>query len=379
MDFRQINPHACRTYLLGRAGEGRVALVDPVLEHVGEYLALLRQEHLVLTHVVDTHTHADHISGSAALRDETGCEHAMHPLARSRCMTVRLVDGQTLDLAGIPVRVMHTPGHSSDSVTLVLSDRILTGDALFLDDEGGGRDDLPGGDPGDHWESLQRILALPDALIVYPSHEYRNHKPSSLAEQKISNPHLKPRSKREFIDYVGDLQLGPAEWMKDVLKANYACARDPKAVWIPVDIPACAVKGTLAHGVNDQQVAMISPEDLKSRLERGGTPILLDVRESSELEGELGHLRGIKHIPIGSLNGHLSELEPDACKEIVTICRSGGRAHTAAQILMQAGFPRVAVLDGGMTAWKQAGYPATTSRSLLEVAAQWFSGRSFRE
>ena len=379
MIFRQLNPHACRTYLLGRAGGKLVAVVDPVLEHVTDTLDLLKQKDLTLTHVIDTHTHADHISGAAALRDETGCEYAAHTQAPARCVTLRIEDGQELDIAGIPVRVMHTPGHTRDSISLLLADRILTGDTLFLDDGGAGRDDLPGGDPGEHWESLQRMLAQPNHLIVHPAHEYRHRKPSSLADQRVRNPHLKPRSKQEFIHYIEDLKLGPADWMKDVLRANYACARDPKAAWIPIDVPACEVKGTLGHGVNDQQVATIAPQDLMARLDAGEAPILLDVRESSELGGELGHIRGIKHIPIGSLSTRLAELEADACKDIITVCRSGGRGHTAAQILMQAGFPRVMVLHGGMAAWKSAGYPVTTSRSLWEVAANWFGGRSFRE
>ncbi len=347
MIFRQLNPHACRTYLVG--SEGEATIIDPVLEHLEAYLELLEREKLRLTHVIDTHTHADHISGAAALKDLTGCEYLMHKSAPAHCVTFRVADGFQLQLAGVPVEIMHTPGHTQDSICLVFPDQILTGDTLFLDEGGAGRDDLPGGDPGAHWESLQRILELPEHLVVYPAHEYHNRQPSSLGVQKQRNPHLKPRSKDEFVRYVEDLKLGPADWMKKVLKVNYACARDPRAAWVPVDVPACEVKGTLS--VNDQQVANIPPEELKQRPD----PVLLDVRESKELEGELGHLPGIKHIPIGSLTSRLSELDPD--REIVTICRTGGRAHTAAQILMQVGFKKVKVLEGGMRHWKELGLP----------------------
>lgn len=357
MVLRQLNPHACRTYLLGMKGSNKIVLIDPVLEHVNDYLELLDREKLKLTCVVDTHTHADHISGAAVLKDHTGCAYGMHPNAPSRCVSMRITEDFEGSLGDIPVRVIYTPGHTRDSISLVLSDGILTGDVLFLDDGGAGRDDLPGGDPGEHWESLQRIRALPDRLIVYPAHEYRNRQPSPLGRQKEHNPHLRPHTKEEYIQYVEDLKLGPADWMKDVLKANYACARDPKAAWIPVDVPACEVKGTLAQGVNDQQVRSLSVEELQHRLGTGSAPVLLDVREAKELEGPLGHLPGIQHIPIGHLSTRLSELELYRDRDIVIICRSGGRAHTATQILMQAGFRQVQVLERGMMAWREAGYP----------------------
>ena len=144
--------------------------------------------------------------------------------------------------------------------------------------------------------------------------------------------------------------------MKDVLKANYACARDPTSAWVPVDTPACEIKGTLEHGVNDIQVAGIPAEELKWRLDADKAPVLLDVREKKELAGKLGHLPGIKHIPIGSLTDRLLELGNYKDKEIVTVCRSGGRAHTAAQIFMQAGFKHVYNLEGGMSNWNKLGY-----------------------
>jgi glyoxylase-like metal-dependent hydrolase (beta-lactamase superfamily II)/rhodanese-related sulfurtransferase len=370
MIIRQLNPHACRTYLLGAEGAAEVVLVDPVLEHVSDYLALLEREHLTLTHVLDTHTHADHISGAAALRDETGCEYVMHTRAPVRCVSVRVADGFSGTLGPVPLQVVHTPGHTKDSVTLVLPDAVLTGDVLFLDDGGAGRDDLPGGDPDEHWESLQRLLTLPEHMIVYPAHEYRNRPPSSLGQQKRRNPVLQLRTKDEYMRYVEELRLGPAEWMKAVLKANYACARDPKAAWIPVDVPACEVKGTLALGVNDQQVATVPVAELKRRLDAGQAPILVDVREAHELREELGLLPGIRHIPVGSLSSRLAELDPIRDREIVTICRAGGRATTAAQILQQAGFTHVRSLEGGMTGWRMAGYPVATEDqpSLARIA-----------
>jgi sulfur dioxygenase len=354
LHVRQLNPHACRSYLVAPEGGREGVLIDPVLDHLGDYLQLVQAGGLRLAAVVDTHTHADHISGAAALKDLLDCPYLMHEDAPAPCADFRVYDGFEWDCLGAPVRVMHTPGHTQDSICLLFPEWIFTGDTLFLDEGGAGRDDLPGGDPGRHWESLKRLSRLPHHLVVYPAHDYRGRRPSSLGRQKRSNPHLQQRSREEFVRYLEDLRLGAADWMKDVLKANYACARDPRAVWVPVDAPACEVRGTLDPGVNAIEVASITVAALRSRLVSTDGPLLLDVREESELSDELGHIEGIVHIPIGSLAHRLQEVEDRLGGregQVVTICRSGARAHTAAQILRQAGFTGVAVLAGGMVAW----------------------------
>ncbi len=359
LTFRQLNPHACKTYLIVDKESNDTAIIDPVLDHINDYTKVLNQEKLHLKYIIDTHTHADHISGGAALKDISDAVYIMHEDAPSKCVSQSVNDGSVLDTFGNKVDVIHTPGHTKDSISLIFPDKIFTGDALFLDTGGAGRDDLPGGDPAEHWESLQKFKRLPEHLLVYPAHDYQNRQPSNLARQKVTNPHLKHRTKEEFITYLEDLRLGPADWMKDVLKANYACARDPKAVWIPVDLPACEVKGTLDHGVNDIQVDQLSVEKLNQVLNQrtNDKPILIDVREELELVSELGHLPGIKHVPIGKLTAHLSELENYKNKELVMVCRSGARAHTAAQIMKQVGFQNVKVLAGGMLRWNELRLP----------------------
>jgi len=359
LKLTQLNPHACKTYMISVDGKKDVVLIDPVLDHFRDYIDMLKKEGLRLHAVIDTHSHADHISCAAALKDFTGCEYIMHEDAPAMCATFRVDDGfEWMLLDGISAKVIHTPGHTADSITLIIGGAIFTGDTLFLDDGGAGRDDLPGGDPGLHWESLARIAKLPGELTVYPAHDYRNRTPSTLGRQLATNPALKPRTKKNFIRYVEDLRLGPADWMKDVLKANYACAQNPRAAWIPLDVPACETKGTLEPGVNDIQVSLIPPEVCRQMRTAKTPPLLLDVREKEELEGELGHMEGIVHIPIGSLSHRLQELESSRTEEIITVCRSGARAHTAAQILKKAGFEKVHVLAGGMLAWNSSKSPA---------------------
>ncbi|UCG03848.1 MAG: MBL fold metallo-hydrolase [Candidatus Heimdallarchaeota archaeon] len=352
--FEQLNPHACLSYLVKKEGSDESILIDPILDHVKEYLIILEDQGLKLTHIIDTHTHADHISGAAALKDRTDCKIIMHENAPARCVDIRVKEGDELDLLGTPTKVIHTPGHTQDSISLVFeeSNRIFTGDALFLDDGGAGRDDLPGGDPSKHYDSIQKFLRLPDHLVVFPAHEYRGRKPSTLAKQKINNPHLKLQTREEFIQYLEDLKLGPADWMHDVLKSNYACARDPSGIWIPVDSPACEVKGTLEIGVNEQVVSSISVQELRNRLDARQTPLMIDVREENELKGPLGHLQDIKHIPLGLLISNLERLSNLKDQEIILVCRSGARAHTAAQIMQKKEFSKVFVLEGGMKAWR---------------------------
>jgi glyoxylase-like metal-dependent hydrolase (beta-lactamase superfamily II)/rhodanese-related sulfurtransferase len=353
-DISQLNPHACRTYCLTVPGGTEAVLIDPVLDHVDDYVEYLKTKKLKLKMVIDTHTHADHISAGPSLKDKTGCSYAMHETSPVHCADLRLHEGSDLTLLGsIKVRCIATPGHTKDSLSLVLEDAVFTGDALFLDDGGAGRDDLPGGDPGDHWDSLEKLKKLDDALIVYPAHDYRNREPSSLGEQKKTNPHLEPRSREEFIQYSQDLKLGPADWMVDVLKANYACARDPGAAWIPVDTPACEVKGTLEPGVNEIEVEAVDVKYVGEAMNSGKDVLLLDVRDPEELIGPLGSLAGVKNIPVQHLAHRLADLEASKEKDIVTVCRSGARAHTAAQILLKAGFTGVRVLEGGMIAWRE--------------------------
>ena len=276
----------------------------------------------------------------------------MHENTASKCVTIKVKDGDILKINGFEFNVIHTPGHTKDSISLVLEDKFFTGDFLFLDDAGGGRDDLPGGDPSEHWNSLRKTENLSGDIIVYPAHEYRNRKPSTLFSQRKTNPHLKPISKEEFVKYLEDLRLGPADWMKDVLKANYACAKDPKAAWIPIDTPACEIKGTMEKGVNEQLVNYIEPEKLKSLIRNEKENIvLIDVRESYELNDRLGHIEGVVNIPIGSISRKLNELESYSDKHIIVICRSGARATTAGQILKKANFNKVSVLNGGMLGW----------------------------
>ncbi len=352
MLFTELNNTSCKTYIIG-GSTSSVILIDPVLDQVEDYLEYIDKSNLDLRAIIDTHSHADHISGAAAMKDRLDCQYYMHENAPSQCVTNRVNEGDVIEIDDIKIDVIETNGHTQDSISLIWEGRLFTGDALFLDDGGAGRDDLPGGDPAVHWETLQKFKQLPEDLIVYPAHDYRDRKPTSIAKQKKTNPHLKERTKEEFVSFLNDLRLGPADWMKDVLKANYSCAQDPNAAWIPIDAPSCEVKGTVEPSINEMIVQDISTQELAGKIERKEQPFMIDVREPFELRQRIGHIEGVINIPIGKLIPNLEQLSEKKNEEIIIVCRSGARAYTAAQIMKKAGFRKTFVLNGGMLAWNR--------------------------
>ncbi len=347
MKIEQINPGSCWTYLLTE-DDSTCVLIDPVIIHMNMYLDLLKKRNLKLIKIIDTHTHADHISAAPSLMETTGCDYLMHHRAPAKCVTQRVKQGDMIEVAGSKAIVIETPGHTRDSISLIFDDMIFTGDFLFLDDAGAGRDDLPGGDASAHWESLQKLKNVQGDVMVYPAHEYRNRVPSTLDNQRKTNPHLKDMNKNEFTQYIDDLKLGPADWMKDVLKANYNCSKDPDAAYIPADVPACEIKGTIDPSVENIELVFISKSDFLKL----DSPIVLDVREPEELDDSLGHLAHSLNIPVEHIKKRIDELSDYKNKKIVTVCRSGARASTAAQILTSEGFTDVTVLDGGLIAYR---------------------------
>lgn len=355
--FEPLTQMGCMTYLIGSESEKQAWIIDPSLKEAERYVALLKERGLKLNGVIDTHAHADHLSGGPKLMDLTGCHYIMHSSAKPKDVSDRVEDGSELSLGGVKLKFFHTPGHTSDSLCIQVDGKLITGDTLFLDDGGAGRTDLPGGDPGEHFESLLKLSKLPDDLIVYPGHEYRGRRPSTLGEQKQRNPFFKPKTKDAYVQFLQELNLGPAEWMKLVLKANFDCTRDPNSVEIPQGVSACEVMGTLSDCASHQEIQYIDAQEMKNKMDSGWKPFLLDVRETPELYAELGHLPGITHISVKEIAHRLDEIEAHKNEEIVSICKMGGRAKTAAQLMSEAGFKKVTVLTGGMTAWNQAGLP----------------------
>jgi sulfur dioxygenase len=221
MIFRQLFDPASSTYsyLLASRHGGEALIIDPVLEKVDRYLQLVRELDLRLVKAVDTHLHADHITGLGALRDKTLCITVMGEQTKADIVSMRLSDNDKLTIEGLSLDVVYTPGHTDDSYSFVLPDRVFTGDTLLI--RGTGRTDFQNGDPRAQFESIfGRLLKLPDTTLVYPAHDYKGDTVSTIGEEKAFNPRLQVRSADEYADVMNNLKLASPKMMDVAVPAN---------------------------------------------------------------------------------------------------------------------------------------------------------------
>ncbi|MFO0551517.1 MAG: MBL fold metallo-hydrolase [Polyangiaceae bacterium] len=209
------------TYLVGDEVTRTALLIDPVLEQVERDVALLAQLGLSLAHVLDTHTHADHVTAAGVLRARTGAE-TVCGVAGATCADRRVQTGDVIELGALAIEVLSTPGHTDDSVSYRVADRVFTGDALLV--RAAGRTDFQNGDPGKLYDSITGALfTLPDATLVYPGHDYRGHTVTTIGEEKQFNARIAGRSRDEFIAVMNSLNLPEPKRMKVAVPANRAC------------------------------------------------------------------------------------------------------------------------------------------------------------
>ena len=352
MELTQLNDSNCKTYLVGCPNTKHAALVDPLVGSVENYLQTLEQGGWTLSLVIDTHTHADHISGGLLLQQRTGAEYAMHKKAGTRHPNQRLTDGSTLSVGELAIEAIETAGHTKDSVTLKLPGALLTGDWLFIG--GAGRTDLPGGDPGEHWDSLQRVIpGIPDETIVYPGHDYQNHDRSPMSAERKSNQNLQPpRTREEYVRWLESMNQPTPDWMIQTVRANNEGVTDPTVDFMPEGAESACMCQPAPAGAFPE----ITVDEVHAALGDGEERLLLDVREPNEYTGPMGHVPGAILIPLGQLEGRLGEIEPYRDKPIVAICRSGGRSARATEILLSAGFDKVRNMTGGTLAWNDKGF-----------------------
>jgi glyoxylase-like metal-dependent hydrolase (beta-lactamase superfamily II) len=224
--FRQLYDHesSTYTYLLASRRGGEALLIDPVLEHADRYVQLVDELGLRLVLAVDTHIHADHVTALGALRDRTACATAMGEQSRADCVSLRFRDGERLAVDGLSVEAIYTPGHTDDSYSLRLPDRVFTGDTLLI--RGTGRTDFQNGDPGAQYDSLfGRLLTLPDDTLVYPAHDYNGMTVSTIGEEKAHNPRLQVPDRQAYVALMNGLVLANPRLMDVAVPANRACGR----------------------------------------------------------------------------------------------------------------------------------------------------------
>ncbi len=387
MIIEQLGPAACRSYVVGCARAGRAILVDPLAADVERVVAQLDSMRLALDLVVDSHTHADHHSGGREVARRTGAPYALHAATTCTGVDERLADGQVLEVGHERVEVLHTPGHTPDSITLRAGNRLLTGDFLFLAQDGAGRLDLPGGDAEAHWDSLQRLAAFDDEHHVLPGHDYNELPGSTLGVERRRNPRFQNVTREEYATWQRAVASPTPQWMLDVIAANLGSgaahaahhasaplATDPLAINPAAVDPmaACAPGvdgggrgggggggGACAAGPLDA-VPLVFPEEAARRTNEGGVtpPFFLDVREPWEYGGPMGcHAPGTHLIPLAQLPARLDELPADPEHEVLIICKSGGRSAHAAAWLIAQGRRRVFNVATGTDGWVQSGLP----------------------
>jgi len=225
MIFRQLFESVSCTYsyLLASQRGGEALVIDPVLEKVDRYIQLLRELDLRLVKAVDTHLHADHITGLGALRDRTRCITVMGEQTRADIVSMRVSEGDRIEIEGLGLDVLYTPGHTDDSCCYVMADRVFTGDTLLI--RGTGRTDFQNGSARDQYDSLfNKLLKLPEETLVYPAHDYKGDTVSTIGEEKGCNPRLQVRSVEEYVALMGRLNLSNPKMMDVAVPANMLLA-----------------------------------------------------------------------------------------------------------------------------------------------------------
>jgi len=230
MIFRQFfdADSSTYTYLIASAVGREAVIIDPVKAQVEQYLTAIEQLDLQLVQAIDTHTHADHITGLGALRDVTGCISTMGEFTKAECVSAHVRDEEILDVDGIALRALYTPGHTDESFSFVLGPdsprAVFSGDVLLI--RGSGRTDFQGGDAGRSWDSIvNRLFTLPESTLLYPAHDYKGWTTSSIGEEKHHNPRLAGKSRDEYIEIMHQLDLPDPAMMDTAVPANLACGR----------------------------------------------------------------------------------------------------------------------------------------------------------
>jgi glyoxylase-like metal-dependent hydrolase (beta-lactamase superfamily II) len=349
MIFRQLFDavSSTYTYLLGCEETREALIIDPVFEQHARDTALIRELSLNVRYVLDTHVHADHVTAAWLARRAYNAEIVLSKRYAIDGVDVPVDHGDVLAFGKCSLEVRATPGHTLGCLTYVTNqhDMAFTGDCLMI--RGAGRTDFQGGDVHTMWRSIQeQIFTLPDDCLVYPGHDYQGRTVSTVGEERRFNPRIGGDAHEEdFAGYMNNLGLAHPKLLEIAVPANLQCGR-PEDETLPEEITWAPITVTFA-GV---------PEIRPDWVARHHQEIfVLDVRNSDEFIGELGHIEGSHLIPLDQLRERLDEVPRD--QPVVTVCQSGMRSAMAAQILLQAGYERVANVPGGLINWSRLALP----------------------
>ena len=327
MIFRQFFDSISSTYTyLISSGYGREALIiDPVLEKTDQYIKLLNELDLRLVKVIDTHIHADHISGLAELRDKTKCITIMGEQAPADVVSMHVKDNEKISIENINLTALYTPGHTNDSYSFLMNDRVFTGDTLLI--KGTGRTDFQNGNPYDQYDSLfDRLLKLPEKTFIYPAHDYKGESVSTIGEEKKFNPRLQVSSAQEYALIMNNLNLANPKMMDIAVPEN---------------------KNLGFNKEKQKQLNGITYAKLKN-LSESDEVVLIDVREPTEIEKKPSLLNSI-NIPYSSLQEYLRKEKKELKnKTLIFYCAVGERSALAIQISQSYNFKQTYHLIGGL-------------------------------
>ena len=349
MDFRQLFDDGSWTYTYLLAAGGEAVLIDTVFENHVRDAALVRELGLTLKYTLDTHAHADHVTGAWLMKQALGSRIAIAKAAGTEGADELLEDGAVIKFGERELLVRSTPGHTSGCLTFILDDRSMafTGDCLLI--RGAGRTDFQEGSAARLYRSIQEVIfTLPETCLIYPGHDYSGRTVTTVAEEKAHNPRVGgDANETDFVGYMDNLGLQHPKRIAIALPANLRCGEPEAGVEITSADDWGPVFRTYAN------IPEIDPTWVAAN--RAST-IVVDVREAAELtDPEFGMIEGASHVPLGELAARAEEFGKEM--PVVAVCRSGKRSAQATVILRRAGFTKLANISGGMIRWRALGLP----------------------
>jgi glyoxylase-like metal-dependent hydrolase (beta-lactamase superfamily II) len=338
-------PTGTFTYLLADVASGAGVLIDPVFEQHERDLSLIRELGISLVACLDTHAHADHVTGSWLMQQATGSAIGLAAAARAENVTKPLRHGDRVSFGGRHVEVRSTPGHTDGCISFVLDDQSMafTGDALLV--RGCGRCDFQQGNAHSLWTSItEQIFSLPESCLLYPGHDYTGRTVTSVAEEKAFNARLGgAATERDFVGHMENMKLPHPGKIAEALPGNLRSGkpRDGAApvTWAPLQRSYAGLPELPPDWVAEHRSELA----------------ILDVRSAEEFEGPDGRIAGSQWIPLPELQARSGEIPTG--RPVVVVCHSGSRSALATQQLLKAGRDRVANLRGGLRIWGDEGYP----------------------
>jgi sulfur dioxygenase len=347
MIFRQLFDPVSSTYsyILGCEGKHEAIVIDSVFEQHNRDTALLRELNLSVRYAIDTHIHADHVTGAWLMKQEFDAQIAIAEKANVTNADVGLHDGETLVFGDCSLTAIATPGHTAGCMTFITEDKSMafTGDCLLI--RSAGRTDFQAGDVETLWNSIRdKIFSLPDGCLIYPAHDYLGRTVSSVAEEKRFNPRIGGDARQEdFSGYMENMNLPHPKLLALAVPANILSGKpeyEPNIpTWGPITVTFAGIPEVEPDWVANNRATLC----------------ILDVRNEQEFQGDLGHVEGSMLIPLSELRQRINEVPKE--KPVVVICQSGKRSAMATQILQTDGFKQTANIAGGLINWTKLTLP----------------------